>query len=109
MSHFLLYPLIPDPDLEGSLEAELEQCFLGGLGCTSISDSLPSSEPLKLETTENLDALLKYPFLHSVSLCFNLYTLQYMMCRVLFPFIDHMDIKYQITFLQPLCQLLVQH
>ena len=52
--------LIPDPDLEGGLKVELEQCFLGGLGCTSISDSLPSSESLELETTEDLDALLKY-------------------------------------------------
>ena len=56
----MLYHLIPDPDLEGGLEVELEQCFLGGLGCTSISDSLPSSGSLELETTEDLDALLKY-------------------------------------------------
>ena len=55
-SHFLLYLLIPDPDLEGGLEIELEQCFLGGLGCTSISVSLSSSESLELETTEDLDA-----------------------------------------------------
>ena len=46
--HFLLYLLIPDPDLEDGLEVELEQCFLGGLGCTSISDSLPSSESLMI-------------------------------------------------------------
>ena len=59
-SHFLLYLLIPDPDLEGGLEVKLEQCFLGGLGCTLISDSLPSSESLELETTEDLDALMKY-------------------------------------------------
>ena len=75
-SHFLLYLLIPDPDLEGGLEVELEQCFLGGLGCTSISDSLSSPESLALETTEDLDALRsmnEYPFLCFVSLRFNLY------------------------------------
>ena len=79
-SHFLSYLLIPDPDLEGGLEVELEQCFLGGLGQTSISDSLPYSESLELETTEDLDALLKYEqitiFLFFF-LCFNLYTTQY--------------------------------
>ena len=56
-SHFWLYLLILDPDLEGGLEVELEQCFLGGLRCTSISNSV-LSESLELETTE--DALLKY-------------------------------------------------
>ena len=69
---------IPDPDLEGGLEVELEQCFSGGLGCTSISDSLSSSESLELETTEDLDALLKYERISFFgSLCFNLYTTQY--------------------------------
>ena len=58
-SHFLFYLFILDPNLEGSLELELKQCFLG-LGCTSITDTLPSPESLELETTEDLDALLKY-------------------------------------------------
>ena len=44
--HFLMYLLITDPDLEDGLEVELEQCFLGGLGYTPISDSLLSSESL---------------------------------------------------------------
>ena len=48
-SHFLLHLLIPDPDLEGGLEVELEQCHLGGLGSPSIFDSLPSSESLEIE------------------------------------------------------------
>ena len=78
-SHFLFYLQILDPDLEGSLEVELKKCFLR-LGCTSISDTLPFSESLELETTEDLDALLKYkqkyPFLCLVYLC-NLYTTQY--------------------------------
>ena len=65
--------------MEGGLEVELEHYFLGGLGCTAISDSLPSSESLELETTEDLDAFLmnEYPFLCFVSLCFNLHTTQY--------------------------------
>ena len=70
-SHFLLYLLIPDPDLEGGLEVELEQCFLGGLGCTSISDSLPSSESLELETTEDLDVILKYERISIFMFCFS--------------------------------------
>ena len=73
-----LYLLIPDLDLEGGLEVELEQRFLE-LDCTSISDTLPSSESLELETTEDLIELLKYekyPFLCFVYLC-NLYTTQY--------------------------------
>ena len=70
-----MYLLIPDPDLEGGLEVELEQCFLGGLDSTSISDSSPSSESLELETTEDLDALLKYEGISIFMLCFS--ALQY--------------------------------
>ena len=62
-SHFLLYLLILDPALEGGLEVELEQCFLGGLGCTSIS--------LELETSEDLDALLKYERISIFIFCFS--------------------------------------
>ena len=87
-SHFLLYLLIPDPDLEGGLEVELEQCFLGGLGCTSIIDSLPSSESLELETIEDLDALLKYDR-YPLFLCASIYIpLNMMMCLVLFSSIN---------------------
>ena len=66
----MLYTLILDPDLEGGLEVELEQCFLGGLGCTSISDSLPSSELVVLETSEDLDAFLKYERISIFMFCF---------------------------------------
>ena len=54
--------------------------MLLGLGCISISDSLLSSESLELETTEDLNALLKYEQISNlcfVSQCFNLYTTQY--------------------------------
>ena len=70
-SHSLLYLLIPDSDLDGSFEVELEQYFLGGLGCTLISDSLPSSESLELETTEDLDVLLKYKWISIFKFCFS--------------------------------------
>ena len=59
-----------------ALEVEVEQYFLEGLGCTSISDSLPSSESLELETTEDLDALLKYEkyqFLYVLFPCASIY------------------------------------
>ena len=45
--------------------------LLGGLGCTSISDSVPSSESLELETTEDLDALLKYERISIFLFCFS--------------------------------------
>ena len=89
-SHFLLY--LPIPDLDG-LEVEVEQCFLGGLGCTSISDSLPSSESLELETTEDLDALLKYEGVSIFMFCFFMlqfiyHSIWWCNCLVLFPSIN---------------------
>ena len=66
-----MYLQKPDPDLEGDLEVELQQCFLGGLDCTSISDPLPSSESLDLEATEDLDALLKYEGISIFMFCFS--------------------------------------
>ena len=72
-SHFFfMFLLIPDLDLEGGLEVELEQCFLGGLGSTSISDTLLSSESQEQETTEDdLDALLKYEQISIFMFCFS--------------------------------------
>ena len=112
---FLLYLLIPDPDLEGGLEVELEQCFLGGLGCISISESLPSSESLELETTEDLDALLKYEQISIFMFCFSVlqfiyHSIWWCKCLVLFPSINRSHGQHSthpFTFLQPLCQLLV--
>ena len=86
-SHFLLYFLIPDPDLEGGLEVELETCFLGGLGCTSIADSLPSSQLLELyvlKTWMHSWNMKEYKFLGFVSRCL-IYHSIWCMCLVLFP------------------------
>ena len=57
--------------MEVGLEIELEQCFLGGLGSTSNSDSLPSSELLELETTEDLGVLQKYKQISIFMFCFS--------------------------------------
>ena len=57
--------------MDGDLEVELKQCYLEGLSCASISDSLPSSESLELETTEDLDALLKYEQISIFMFCFS--------------------------------------
>ena len=114
-SHFLLHFLTPYPDLESDLKVKLEQYFLGGLGCASISDSLTSPESLELETMENLDALLKYEWISIFMFHFSV--LQYiplnmMMCLVLFSSINKSHGQHStqhFTFLSPVFQLLVPH
>ena len=77
-STFCCISWFPDPDLEGGLELELEQCFFGRMGCPSISDSWPSSELLELKITDDTNI----HFYYVISQFFYLNTTQYDDVRV---------------------------
>ena len=108
-SHFLLYLLIPDSDLEGGLEVELEQCFLGGLGCIKLSLIIIlritwAKNHWRLGCTPEIRTDIHFMFCFSV-LQFIYHSIWWCKCLVLFPSINRshgQHSTHQFTFLQPL-------